>query len=196
LFLFFNQILILLSQILLDNRYLSDEGNDCLLSVDGTDFLSPEYGKKFFSHKFRHSGLRYEVALSIKTGWICWISGPWNPGEWNDIEIFRMSLMTFLEPYERVEADDGYLGEAPLKVRCPKCVTVPAERKEMMSMVRHRQETINKRFKDWKILDSQFRHDVRLHRDVFAAIAVLSQIAIQHNGEDLFEVEYSDRMEE
>ena len=66
----------------------------------------------------------------------------------------------------------------------------------MMSMVRHRQETINKRFKDWKILDSQFRHDVRVHRDVFAAIAVLSQIAIQHNGEDLFEVEYSDRMEE
>ena len=165
-------------QILLDNRYISDEGNDCLLSVDGTDFLSPEYGKAFYSHKFRHSGLRYEVVLSIKSGWICWISGPWNPGKWNDLEIFRMSLMSFLEPYERVEADDGYLGEAPLKVRCPKCVSVPEERKEMMKKVRSRQETINKRFKDWEILDSQFRHDLRLHRDVFAAIAVLSQIAI------------------
>ena len=50
--------------------------------------------------------------------------------------------------------------------------------------------------KDWEILDTQFRHDLRVHRDVFAAIAVLSQIAIQYNGEDLFQVEYSDQMEE
>ena len=178
-------------KILLDNRFLHDEGTDCLLSVDGTDFLAPNYGKKWYSHKFKHSGLRYEVALSIKTGWICWISGPWNPGQWNDLEIFRMSLVTFLDSFERVEADDGYIGEAPLKVRCPRCVTVPEERKEMMARVRNRQETINKRFKDWAILNTQFRHDMRMHRDVFAAIAVICQIAIQHNGEDLFEVEYS-----
>ena len=178
-------------KILLDNRFLHDEGTDCLLSVDGTDFLAPNYGKKWYSHKFKHSGLRYEVALSIKTGWICWISGPWNPGQWNDLEIFRMSLVTFLDSFERVEADDGYIGEAPLKVRCPRCVTVPEERKEMMSRVRNCQETINKRFKDWAILDTQFCHDMRIHRDVFAAIAVIYQIAIQHNGEDLFEVEYS-----
>ena len=73
---------------------MGDEGNDCLLSVDGTDFLSPQYGKKWYFHKFKHSGLRYEVALCIKTGWICWISGPWNPGRWNGLEIFRSSLMT------------------------------------------------------------------------------------------------------
>ena len=102
-----------------------------------------------------------------------------------------MSLVTFLEPFERVEADDGYVGEAPLKVRCPRCVTVPEERKGMMARVRNHQETINKRFKDWAILKTQFRHDMRMHRDVFAAIAVICQIAIQHNGEDLFEVEYS-----
>ena len=45
---------------------MGDEGNDCLLSVDGTDFLSPQYGKKWYSHKFKHSGLRYEVALCTK----------------------------------------------------------------------------------------------------------------------------------
>ena len=50
--------------------------------------------------------------------------------------------------------------------------------------------------KDWAILDQQFRHDLKLHCDVFAAIAVLSQIAIQHNGEELFQVEYSDQMRE
>jgi hypothetical protein len=79
---------------------------------------------------------------------------------------------------ERVEADDRYLGEAPLKVRCPKCITVPEERKAMMSNVRNRQETINKRFKEWAIFDQQFHHDLKLHHDLFAAIAVLGQIAI------------------
>ena len=64
----------------------------------------------------------------------------------------------------------------------------------MMSKVRNRKETINKRFKDWAILDQQFRHDLKLHRDIFAAIAVLSQIAIHYNGEELFLVEYSDQM--
>ena len=173
---------------------MGDEGNDCLLSVDGTHSLSPQYGKKWYSHKFKHSGLRYEVALCINTGWICWISGPWNPGCWNDLEMFCSSLMTFLEPFERDEANDGYLGEAALKVRCPKCITVPEERKAMMSKVRNRQETINKRFKDWAMLDQQFRHDLKLHCDVFAAIAVFKQIVIQHNGEELFQVEYSDQM--
>ena len=56
----------------------------------------------------------------------------------------------------------------------------------MMSKVRNRQETINKLFKDWAILDQQFRHDLKLHCDVFAAIAVLSQIAIQHNLRNYF----------
>ena len=32
---------------------------------------------------------------------------------------FLSSLATFLEPFEQVEADDGYLGEAPLRVKCP-----------------------------------------------------------------------------
>ena len=38
---------------------------------------------------------------------------------WPDIKIFRDSLITFLEDGERVEADDGYIGEAPDKVKCP-----------------------------------------------------------------------------
>ena len=74
----------ILADSIYDNRYKQDRSNDCLLSVDGTDFLAPNYGKKWYSHKFKHSGLRYEVALSIKTGWICWISGavePWTVEE-------------------------------------------------------------------------------------------------------------------
>ena len=66
----------------------------------------------------------------------------------------------------------------------------------MMARVRNRHETINKCFKDWAILDTQFHHNLRVHCNVLEAISVICQIAIQHNGEDLFEVEYSDQMQE
>ena len=56
-------------------------------------------------------------------------------------------------------------------------------------------KTINKRFKDWGILFQRFRHDVRLHRDVFAAIAVLCQLTIQL-VEPLFPVNYDDEVME
>ena len=70
-------------------------------------------------------------------------------------------------------------------MKCPACITVPAEKQQMMKRVCSRQETINRRFKHWQILKQVYRHDIRVHRDVFAAIAVISQLAIQ-NGEPLF----------
>ena len=75
-------------QILLENRYKHDQNNDCLLSVDGTDFQIPERGREWYSFKFKKSGVRYEVALSILGGEICWISGPHQPGVYNDLDIF------------------------------------------------------------------------------------------------------------
>jgi hypothetical protein len=82
--------------------------------VDGTDFQIPEHGRQLFSFKFRKSVLSYEVGMSILGGEICWISGPYQPGVHNDLEIFWTSLASHLDEYERVEADDGYIGEAPL----------------------------------------------------------------------------------
>ena len=113
------------------------------------------------------------------------------PGEWNDLEIFRSSLMTWLDPFERVEANDGYAGEAPLRVKCPNLIAVPVERKKMMGIVRRRQETVNRRFKQWSILAHKFRHDLGMHGSVFSAIVVISQLAIE-NGEPLFQVAYDD----
>jgi hypothetical protein len=66
-----------------------DVGNDCLLSGDGTDFqIAMGYSKPFWSYKFKKSGLWYEVGLCILTGDICWWSGPYAPGKWNDLTIF------------------------------------------------------------------------------------------------------------
>jgi hypothetical protein len=73
-----------------------------------------------------------------------WINGPFECGENPDITIFRKSLMSQLAPAERVEADDGYLGEAPLHVKCPMSFTNPEITEAMQAIVRMRQETVNK----------------------------------------------------
>ena len=134
-------------QILLESRYKHDQYDDSLLSVDGMDFPIPERGQECYSFKFRKSGVRYEVVQSILGGEICWISGPHQPGVYNDVDIFRSSLASHLDPFERVEADDGYLSEAPLQVKCLACITVPVEKQQMMKRVCSPQEAINKQFK-------------------------------------------------
>ncbi len=80
-----------LCQILFENRKVGDVRNDCLLSVDGTDFrVAKSYEKPFYSYKFKKLGFRYEVALCIKTSNICCWAGPYLPGIWNDNMIFKM----------------------------------------------------------------------------------------------------------
>ena len=61
----------------------------------------------------RRRGLRYLVAVSIKHGDIVYIEGPFPPGVYNDIMVFRWGIIGWLDENERAEADDGYIGEAP-----------------------------------------------------------------------------------
>ena len=72
------------------NCFKNDTGEDCLVSVDGTDFMVETTGPNqlLYSYKFKKPGLRYEVALCLKTGDIVWINGPYEPGIWNDLQIF------------------------------------------------------------------------------------------------------------
>lgn len=105
-----------LEQIIWENRYKNDIGNDCLASVDGTDFrvkgrILPDGkpDKRLYSYKFKGPGLRYEVALCIRFSDIVWIAGPYEPLVWNDIMIFRDGLRDQLDDGERIEADDGYI---------------------------------------------------------------------------------------
>ena len=76
-------------------------------------------GMRWYSFKYKKSGVRYEVGLCILTGEIVWIAGPYEYGKWNDISIFRNALMTELGPAKRVEADDGYIGEPPPSHQVP-----------------------------------------------------------------------------
>ena len=116
-------------QICFEDRFEGDTGNDCLMSVDGTDFrIAASYKKSLYSYKFKKSALRYEVGICIKTGKICWWNGPFLPGDENDDMIFQQGLAQELGPGERVETDKGYVGSAPLWTRVPGGMEEPERR--------------------------------------------------------------------
>ena len=147
-------------------------------------------GPELSSHKFaKKGGFRCEIALCTQTGDIVWIHGPFPCGWSPDITIFRKSLMHHLGTNEHVEADDGYVEESPEFVKCPKSFTNPEETLFMQLRVRSRQETVNKRFKDWLVLSGVYQHKIGDHGDIVRAIVVMTQIKI-NNGEKLFQTGY------
>ena len=119
------------------------------------------------------------------------VSDAYEAGIWNDIKVFRDALLLNLAPNERVEADDGYIGEHPQHIKCPAGFCNEVDNKAMQSRVRSRQETINKRFKDFAAMNTAWRHAIMDHGDAFRAIAVVLQLAI-NQGEKLFECSYED----
>lgn len=152
----------------------------------------PNHGPDYASHKFnKKSGLRYEICLNIQTADVVWIHGPFPCGKWPDINIFREALMHHLDNGERVEADDGYVGEHPMHIKCPKGFANGEETLYMQQRVRSRQETINNNLKFWGILREVYTQDMVKHGDVVRAILITKQIAI-NQGETLFQCGYKD----
>jgi hypothetical protein len=173
-----------------ENRFRSDRKKICKVTVDGVDFPIQEpspFSPKWFSHKFKGPGLRYEIAVCIQTGHIVWIHGPFPCGPWPDLKIFRSNLKNRLCPGEMVEANNGYRGE-PRKVHtADDCRSRVDRRAKETARARH--ETVNKRFKRWGCLKQQFHHELCNHKTDFAAVAVCTQLSI-NNGEPLFAVIY------
>ena len=157
----------------------------CRVSVDGTDFMIYEphpFDKKWKSPKFKGGGLSYEVAISISSGDIVWVHGPFR-GAKHDITMLGEALKHKLDEGEMVEADLGYKGE-PDKIKVKHdWVDVP----EMIEKqrIRARHETCNHRFKVWGILKQQFRHNIESHGLVFRAIACIVQMGID-DGDVMF----------
>lgn len=170
-----------------EKRFERDNGNVCLVSVDGTDFRIYQwkpFWKGWFSHKFKSAGLRYEVGVCILTGKVVWIHGPFPCGFWPDLKIFRHGLINMLGPGEKVLADGGYVGE-------PEYIVTPTGERDIASNVRGRHETVNKRFKQWGILERVFRHDLSKHQDAMYAVGVLTELSLEM-GEPLFNVNYKE----
>ena len=151
--------------------------------------------KAFKTHKFTTSGLRYEVGICILTGDIVWVIGPFPCGDWPDIEIFRFCLKQLLGENERVETDDGYIGENPTKARIPGSLVHDQDEKQLYvrTKVRRRHETINKEFKKFNIISDTFDRNRSMHVYYFMSVVVLTQLAINRGCIQPFQVsEYDD----
>ena len=69
---------------------------------------------------------------------MCWIHGPFAPGDYNDVMVFCHALRQELGENERVEADDGYGGEDPNYVKTPGKVWHDSRQKPVRAHVRSR----------------------------------------------------------
>lgn len=169
---------------------MRDMGKACKISVDGTDFILQQQfqRRRFYSHKSKTSGYRYEVALCIQTGYIVWTNGPFPCGAYPDINIFRRGLRRkLLQAKEKAQADKGYRGE-PQTIILPNEYDSPAI-KRLKADVRLRHETINKLLKQFGALKRVFRHDLSKHKAIFDAVATLTQLSIATDG-FVYQVQY------
>jgi len=117
--------------------------------------------------------------------------GPFPFGDWPDIVCFRHALKHMLEDGERVEADDGCVGEDPATVKVPGSM-VHDQDPQMLRVrgrVRRRHEGVNKLIKQFKVVGKAtiFRHDLSFHQACFAACTIPTQLQMQ-NGHPLHEI--------
>ena len=173
------------------NRFIGDDGNQALVTVDGTDSrCEMRFDPRFFGHKFNGSGLKYELAVCIATGDIVWINGAFRCGE-NDLNISRQAIIGALDEGEMIEADNGYNGE-DIYIKTPSALhTHSVEQRRMKSLARGRHETINGDLKEFGVLAERFRHDMGYHSACFRAVAIITQLSFKH-GMRPFQVHYSD----
>jgi hypothetical protein len=189
-------LLTTLRQIVWPERWNNDATNEheiLICTVDGVHFgvyepTHPTLSKNpaYYSHKFNTSAVDYEIALSVFTHQVVWISGP-HPAGVNDITIYRKhaGLKEKIPPGKRVIGDNGYRGE-PKTISTPNSHDTPALRK-FKGRARARQETFNARIKTFACLSEQFRNGLGRQKIVFEAVCVICQYQME-NGSPLFDV--------
>ena len=144
------------------------------------------FSPRWYSHKLNGPGLRYEIGISLATGWIIWVNGPYPAGEYNDLQITRLGLLDALDHDEYFLADGGYHDSGGRAIT-PSGYWTFVDRQQATARARH--ETCNSRFKDWGILTQTFHHSIDLHGSVFHAIANITQASLQFEN-PLFQIDY------
>lgn len=154
---------------------LSVAGQTCFTSLDGVDFkiLEPSpFSPVWFSHKFRSAGLRYELALNVRTGFMVWVNGGYPCGMYSDLRLAREAFVLFLNDGERSLADKVYKDH--------KYFILPNTyntKQHNLIMARH----------EIQILKQEFRNAIHKHPMVVHAVANITQVMLM-NGHPLFSV--------
>lgn len=109
-----------------------------------------------------------------------WKHGGYACGEYPDLKLARDAYTLSVNPGEMTLADKGYRDSnfflLPTQIN-------GLQHKQIMS----RHETVNKRVRQFKILQETFRHLLEKHPTVFHAVVNITQLIIE-NGEPLFSV--------
>jgi hypothetical protein len=173
---------------------MKDVGAVCKLTLDGTDCPINEpvpFNPKYYSHKFKGPGVKYEIGICIQTGWICWWNGPFPCGN-PDLSIARVGICRYLEKEEKIVADGGYR-DGGVKFVTPTGLHNISDR--MRSLARARHETVNGRIKKFQIFSTKYRHQLHRHRDCFQAVVNVTQVGIMIYNTN-FGVYYNDEVDE
>ena len=110
---------------------------------------------------------------------------PFLCGSHPDLRIARQWLHNVLPPGEFCVADGGYRDKhGPSVVQS----MVPENELRAFKLIRARHETVNGRFKEWKILSNTCRHHESCHSSVFHAIATITQIEIADGSRPVFSI--------
>lgn len=134
------------------------------------------FNPKWYSHKCKGAGVRYELGVNIQTGDVVWVNGPFACGKNNDPSIFNGGLGKLLDDGEMVEADGIYYG---VKGCRSKREYFSECDKRSKSRARARHEAINNYFTRFHCLQHRWRHPLRKHKIAFAAVAVVVQISFE-----------------
>jgi hypothetical protein len=98
------------------------------------------------------------------------------------MSLFKKVLWHFFDPYERVEADDGYHAGHMDKVKFPTNTANLVERQAMQGRVRARQKTLHGWLKNWGVL-SPLPRLLPPHlpaRQYIPACTVVTQLTIEN----------------
>lgn len=159
----------------------------CFASVDGTDiriFEPSPFDSRWYSHKFRGPGVRFEIGVAVSSGRLVWVNGPFRCGDNPDINIFRSGMKTKLRADELVVADDGYKDP-----RCLRFQHVEGEDAQTHARISARHETVNRRFKHFSVLGGKFRHALSRHGLCFHAVAKPTSLLLD-SSDPLFEIDF------
>ena len=126
--------------------------------MDGTDCPVKEpypFNPHYYSQKLNHAGLRFEIGLSISTGLIVWINGPFVCRSNSDLIIVRKKLKWKLKRGERALGDNGYQDGS-----CLQAPISSSPNSKFHCAVRARHENLNGLFKNINTLKHTFRHSI------------------------------------
>jgi hypothetical protein len=185
-----------------DDEIDDPDGPTFCLTVDGTDFRQeekqhPTYHRdeKEHTHKFKHCGCKFQLAISIWKSRVIAMDGPYRGGK-SDNKIFLETLEEKIPVGKLVIADRGYrmLDKTKEKKLSMPRSTDSALLNNFKSRARARQECFNGRMKKFAVLSGEyFRHGGGADKGrefygiVIEAVVVILQYQMD-NGRELWAV--------